>query len=188
MALPSRLALAVSCLLLLVLPVTAQQAPRSKARSRQQPATPTQPEAVVPQSQIVTARSAAAQTADEEGRTALPLKVSKTISFREIGPAVSGGRIPAVTGVPGQPFTYYVGTADGGVFRTVDGGITWKALFQHEAVASIGDIEVDPSNAGVIWVGTGESKVRNDVSFGNGVYKSTDAGTHWKHMGLDGTY
>lgn len=187
MALPSRLTLVVCISLLISFPVTGQQTSR-KNKSRPQPSTQEQQQPALQQSQIVTPRAAAPQTADEEGRTALPMKVAETISFREIGPAISGGRVPAVSGVPGQPFTYYVGTADGGVFRTNDGGITWKALFQHEAVASIGDIAVDPRNPDVLWVGTGESKVRNDVSFGNGVYRSTDGGTHWTHMGLDASY
>jgi photosystem II stability/assembly factor-like uncharacterized protein len=185
MAMPSRLTLAVCLCLLLSFPLAAQQ--RTK-RSHPQANTQAQQEPAAPESQIVTPRSAGPQAADEEGRTLLPLKVEKTISFRQIGPAISGGRVPAVAGVPGQPFTYYVGTADGGVFRTTDGGITWKALFQHETVASVGDIAVDPGNPDILWVGTGESKVRNDVSFGNGVYRSTDAGTHWKHMGLDASY
>ena len=184
MALPSRLTLAVFFLLSSIFPLTAQQGPRTK-KSRPQP--DEAPKAAGQESQIVTARAADTQTADEEGRSLLPLKISKTISFREIGPAISGGRVPAVAGVPGQPFTYYVGSADGGLFRTNDGGITWKALFQHETVASIGEVAVDPSNPDILWVGTGESKARNDVSFGNGVYRSTDGGTHWKHMGLDAT-
>ncbi len=125
------------------------------------------------------------QKADDQGRTRLPMLVRKSVSFREIGPAISGGRIPAVAGVPHNPDLYYVGTAAGGVFRTRDGGITWKALFQHESVASIGALAVDPQNSEVLWAGTGEGNVRNQVSFGNGIYKSTDAGDHWKHMGLD---
>jgi photosystem II stability/assembly factor-like uncharacterized protein len=128
------------------------------------------------------------QKADEEGRTRLPMEVRKSVSFREIGPAISGGRIPAVVGVAGNPDTYYVGTADGGVFRTSDGGISWKALFQHESVAAIGALAVDPQNPDIVWAGTGEANVRNTVSFGNGVYKSTDGGRHWKRMGLEGTF
>jgi len=188
MALPGRLAVVVCSVLLLVLSATAQQTSQRKPRQGQQPATAAQPQPASEESQIVATRAAGPQTADEEGRTLLPIKVAKSISFRQIGPAVSGGRVPAVAGVPGQTFTYYVGTADGGLFRTNDGGITWKALLQHETVASIGSIAVDPGNPDVIWVGTGESKVRNDVSFGNGVYRSTDGGTHWTHLGLDGTY
>ncbi|TCK75578.1 WD40/YVTN/BNR-like repeat-containing protein [Acidipila rosea] len=137
---------------------------------------------------IVSAAQAGPQTADQQGRTRLPMEVQKSISFREIGPAISGGRVTAVAGVPGKSEVYYVGAADGGVFRTTDGGVTWKALFQHQSVASIGALAVDPVNPQVIWAGTGEANIRNDVSFGNGIYKSTDGGTHWKHMGLDGSF
>ena len=169
-----------------ILPAAAQQSSRSKQKRPQPAQTAEQNSAET--TPIVSARAAGPQTADDEGRTQLPLKVSKTISFREIGPAISGGRVAAVAGVPGESSTYYVGTADGGVFRTNDGGITWKALFQHESVASIGSIAIDPLDPETVWVGTGESKARNDVSFGNGVYKSTDGGNHWKHLGLDNTF
>ena len=93
-----------------------------------------------------TSSEAGPQKADDEGRTRLPMEVRKSVSFREIGPAISGGRVTAVVGVAGNPDLYYVGAADGGVFRTTDGGITWKALFQHESVASIGALAVDPLN------------------------------------------
>jgi photosystem II stability/assembly factor-like uncharacterized protein len=128
------------------------------------------------------------QMANDQGRTELPMVVRKSIAFREIGPAISGGRVTAVAGVAGNPLIYYVGAADGGVFRTSDGGITWKAYFQHQPVASIGAMAVDPQNADVVWIGTGEANVRNDISFGDGVWKSTDGGAHWQHMGLDHTF
>ena len=134
------------------------------------------------------ATEAGPQKADDEGRTRLPMEVRKSVSFREIGPAISGGRVPAVVGVPGNPDLYYIGAADGGVFRTNDGGITWKALFQHESVMAIGALAVDPMNSNIVWAGTGEANVRNTVSPGNGIYKSTDGGGHWKRVGLDGTY
>jgi hypothetical protein len=92
------------------------------------------------------ANEAGPQKADDEGRTRLPMEVRKSVSFREIGPAISGGRVTAVVGVAGNPNLYYVGAADGGVFRTNDSGITWKALFQHESVTSIGALAVDPQN------------------------------------------
>ncbi|MGH9656236.1 MAG: WD40/YVTN/BNR-like repeat-containing protein, partial [Bryobacteraceae bacterium] len=79
---------------------------------------------------------------------------------------------------------YYVGAAAGGVFKSTDGGITWKAIFQKEPVASIGSIALAPSNPNLVWVGTGESKPRNDVIDGAGVYFSPDAGHSWKFMGL----
>ncbi|MDE3126998.1 MAG: hypothetical protein KGL38_03275 [Gemmatimonadota bacterium] len=137
--------------------------------------------------QIVTPRPAGPQQADHDGRTLLPMKVARSIAFRPIGPAVSGGRVAAVAGVPGDNETYYVGTADGGVFRTTNGGITWTAEFQHQHELSIGALAVDPNNADVVWAGTGEANVRNNVSFGDGIYKSTDGGEHWTHLGLDAT-
>src|SRR5271167_2085440 len=116
-----------------------------------------------------TPNQAGPRKADDEGRTRLPMEVRKSVSFREIGPAISGGRVSAVAGVSGNSEIYYVGAADGGVFRTNDGGMTWKALFQHESVASIGALAVDPVNPEIVWAGTGESNVRNNVSFGDGV-------------------
>ena len=134
------------------------------------------------------AEQAGPQQEDAQGRTQLPMKVSAGIHFREIGPAISGGRVAAVVGVPGNPDTYYVGAADGGIFRTQNGGTTWQALFQNQPVASIGALAIDPRNSAVIWAATGEANVRNDVSYGDGVYQSTDAGLHWKHLGLDHTF
>jgi photosystem II stability/assembly factor-like uncharacterized protein len=133
-------------------------------------------------------KPAGPQKADDQGRTRLPMEVRKSVSFREIGPAISGGRVTAVAGVAGDPKIYFVGSADGGVFRSNDGGMTWKALFQHQDVASIGALAVDPQNPGVVWAGTGEANVRNDISFGDGIYKSTDGGAHWSHTGLEQTF
>jgi photosystem II stability/assembly factor-like uncharacterized protein len=142
----------------------------------------------VPQANAATSGVAGPQTANSKGRTVLPMPVSKSIAFREIGPAITGGRVPAVAGVPGNANVYYVGAADGGIFRTNDGGLTWKAEFQHEPVASIGALAVDPQNPSIVWAGTGEANVRNDVSYGDGVYKSTDGGAHWKLMGLKNSF
>ena len=134
------------------------------------------------------AQQAGPQQENSQGRTELPMKVSSNIHFRSIGPAISGGRVTAVAGVAGNPDIYYAGAADGGVFRTNDGGTTWTAEFQHEPVASVGALAVDPQNSSVVWIGTGEANVRNDISYGDGVWRSTDAGHHWKHMGLDHTF
>ncbi len=106
------------------------------------------------------------------------------LKFRNLGPAVAGGRVSAVVGVPGQPNIYYVAGAAGGVFKTTDSGLTWKPIFEKESTASIGAIAIAPSNPNLIWVGTGESKPRNDVVTGKGVFLSTDAGATWKQMGL----
>ena len=107
------------------------------------------------------------------------------VPFRHIGPI--GNRVPAVVGVPGDPSTYYVGAASGGVFATRDGGVTWKPIFDDQPAASIGSLAVAPSDPNVLWVGTGETFIRSNVSIGNGVYRSTDAGRTFAHLGLDAT-
>ncbi len=109
------------------------------------------------------------------------------LEYRSIGPAIMGGRIADVEGVPGDPNVVYVASASGGLWKTTNGGVTWKPIFERQGTFSIGDIALAPSNPEVIWVGTGESNVRNSVSFGDGVYKSTDGGKTWQHMGLKDT-
>src|SRR5215472_12796870 len=108
----------------------------------------------------------------------------ENMRFRNLGPAVGGGRVTAVTGIPGKATVYYVGAAGGGVFVTQDGGLSWKPIFEKEASASIGAIALAPSNPNLIWVGTGEKNPRNDVVTGKGIYFSPDAGATWKFMGL----
>ena len=83
--------------------------------------------------------------------------------------------------------TYYVGAASGGVWKTIDGGLNWSPIFDNQEVHSIGAISVAPSDPMTIYVGTGESSIRSNVSIGNGVYKSEDGGETWKHLGLENT-
>jgi len=109
------------------------------------------------------------------------------LEFRNIGPSIMGGRVSDVEGVPGDLRIVYVGAASGGVWKTVDGGITWKPIFDDQPVSSIGDLALEPGNPEVLYVGTGESNLRNSVSFGNGVYKSTDGGASFRHLGLADT-
>lgn len=104
--------------------------------------------------------------------------------WRHIGP-FQAGRAVAVAGVPSQPNVFYQGAVDGGVWKTTNAGWTWKPVFDHEPVASIGAIAVAPSDPDVIYVGTGEADPRSQISYGDGVYKSTDAGKTWTHIGLD---
>jgi len=103
---------------------------------------------------------------------------------RSIGPAVMGGRIAAIDGVGESPATVWVGAASGGVWKSTDDGTTFKPVFD-EHTQSIGAIAVDPSKHDTVWVGTGESWMRNSVSVGTGVYKTTDGGASWKLMGLE---
>jgi len=109
------------------------------------------------------------------------------LKWRSIGPANMGGRTTVIEGVAGDPYTFYIGGADGGVFKTTNGGTTFKPIFDSQAVLSIGAITVAPSDSNVIWVGTGEGDPRNTASFGDGVYRSTDGGDTWKHLGLNET-
>lgn len=107
------------------------------------------------------------------------------LSFRNIGPAVMGGRIDDLAVLESNPAVFYVGSATGGLWRTVNNGTTWEVLFDDlDDVVSIGDIAIPPNDANTIWVGSGENNNRQSGSWGNGVYKSTDAGRTWKLMGL----
>ncbi|MGH9402476.1 MAG: VPS10 domain-containing protein [Terriglobia bacterium] len=107
------------------------------------------------------------------------------LQYRFIGPG--GNRVSAVVGVPGDLNVYYAGAASGGVWKSVDAGIHWKPVFDKESAQSIGDIAIAPSDPNIVWVGTGEPFIRSNVSIGDGVYKSTDGGQTWTHMGLEQT-
>jgi photosystem II stability/assembly factor-like uncharacterized protein len=109
-----------------------------------------------------------------------------SLRWRSIGP-FRGGRVNGVTGVRGQPNTFYFGSVGGGVWKSTNVGRTWTPIFDSQPVASIGALAVAPSNPNVIYVGTGETDVRSQISYGNGMYKSTDAGKTWAHIGLDDT-
>ncbi len=108
----------------------------------------------------------------------------KAMNWRCIGPATMGGRITAISVFEADPTTYYVATASGGLLKTVNNGVTFEHQFDKEATVSIGDVCVAPTDRNIVWVGTGENNPRNSVSYGDGVYKSTDGGKTWKNMGL----
>src|SRR5436305_15247760 len=108
------------------------------------------------------------------------------LHWRMIGP-FRAGRVNAVTGVIGQPETFYFGSVGGGVWKTMNTGRTWTPIFDSGTSASIGAIGVASSNPNVVYVGTGEADMRDSIQFGDGVYKSTDAGKTWKHIGLENT-
>jgi photosystem II stability/assembly factor-like uncharacterized protein len=105
------------------------------------------------------------------------------LQWRMIGP-FRGGRVVAVTGVPGDGTTFYFGSVGGGVWKTMDAGATWTPIFDGQPVASIGALEVAPSNPNILYAGAGESDIRSDLSSGDGVYKSSDGGKTWKNVGL----
>ena len=108
------------------------------------------------------------------------------LHWRLLGP-FRGGRVAAATGVPGRPNEFYFGAVNGGVWKSIDAGRVWKPVFDSQPIASIGAIAVAPSAPDVIYAGSGESTLRDSVGFGNGMYKSTDAGATWIHIGLEDT-
>ncbi len=109
--------------------------------------------------------------------------VFKSLQYRHIGPP--GNRINAIAGVAGDPNVIYAAAASGGIFKSTDGGLHWQPIFDDQPVMSIGALAVARSDANVVWVGTGDANIRPNIEIGNGVYKSTDAGATWSHVGLD---
>ncbi len=117
-------------------------------------------------------------------RNTVPESAIAKMTWRCIGPANMGGRITALAVVESDPTTYYVATASGGLLKTTNNGTTFSFVFEKEATVSIGDVAVAPSDPNVVYIGTGENNPRNSASYGDGVYKSTDAGKTWKNVGL----
>ena len=109
----------------------------------------------------------------------------KVPTWRFVGP--DGNRVIAVAGVPGEYKTYYAGAASGGLFKSTNGGIRWAPVTDSLRVSSISAIAVAPSDPNVVWFGTGETFLRSNISIGDGIYRSTDAGAHWQRMGLENT-
>src|SRR3981081_696658 len=116
-----------------------------------------------------------------------PTDKLKSLELREIGPAVMGGRIDDFAVVEGNPNVVFAGVASGGVWKTTNNGTTWTPVFDKEAVSTIGDIAIAPSDPSVVWVGTGEPNNRQSSSWGDGAYKSVDGGKTWQNMGLRAT-
>ncbi|HET9795852.1 MAG TPA: glycosyl hydrolase [Thermoanaerobaculia bacterium] len=142
---------------------------------------------------LATAFSADGAKTKKTAASAEPSKKSLSdrfegLQFRNIGP-YRGGRSTAVTGVRGQPLTFYFGGTGGGIWKTTDGGSNWEAMSDKDfKTGSVGSIAVSESDPNVVWVGMGESPIRGNVSNGDGVWKSTDAGHTWKNVGLKDTY
>lgn len=166
-------ALAVSLLLLAYpLAVSAQQAkPGPEAKSR-------------PKSKAELAKAQPAGAPASEPASLDTLVIPQSYKARSIGPAVMGGRVADIALDPTDPWTYYVGLGTGGIMKTTDNGQTFRAVFERESVAAIGAVAVAPSDAKVVWAGSGEANDRNSSSWGDGVYRSEDGGATWKNVGL----
>jgi photosystem II stability/assembly factor-like uncharacterized protein len=116
----------------------------------------------------------------------IPNELLSGLKWRLIGP-FRGGRVVAVAGVPGDSTTFYFGAVNGGIWKTTDAGTVWTPIFDSQPVGAIGALAVAPSDPKTLYAGTGESDIRSDLSSGSGVYKSTDAGSSWTHIGLEDT-
>jgi photosystem II stability/assembly factor-like uncharacterized protein len=116
----------------------------------------------------------------DDGPTRAPPEFEK-LKYRTIGPA-TGGRVSRVAGVAGDPYTYFAATSAGGVWKSEDGGMSFKPIFDDQPASSVGSIAVAASDPNVVYVGTGEANIRGNVAAGNGIYRSTDAGRTWKHV------
>src|SRR5580700_2706367 len=130
--------------------------------------------------------TAPALTTSAAGAQRLPASYFTALHWRLIGP-FRGGRALAVTGVPGEPNHFYFGAVDGGIWESLDAGRTWNPIFDDQDIGSIGAIAVAPRAPRTIYVGTGEADMRSDIAYGNGIYKSSDGGKSWTHLGLTDT-
>ncbi len=114
-------------------------------------------------------------------------EIFEGLHWRSIGPAVFGGRVVDVAGVPGNPNVIYVAHSSGGLWKSTNGGTTFNSVFNDGNTLALGAIALDPNNPNVVYAGTGEGTVRNTASYGDGIYKTTDGGKTWKHLGLENT-
>ena len=134
---------------------------------------------------LASARAETAATSTATAADAAKPDPFKALQFRYIGPP--GNRVSAVVGVPGDNNVYYAGAVAGGVFKSTDAGASWGPVFDDQSAQSIGSLAIAPSDHSVVWAGTGEAFIRSNVSIGDGIYKSTDAGKNWTRMGLEKT-
>ncbi|MCK5447652.1 MAG: glycosyl hydrolase, partial [Gemmatimonadetes bacterium] len=126
------------------------------------------------------------ENGDENGgRPSLDSSLLKGLEFRAIGPALTSGRIGDLAILPDHPTTWYVGVSSGGVWKTVNAGVTWKPIFDSYDSYSIGAVTVDPNDPLVVWVGTGENNSQRSVGYGDGLYKSIDGGHSFDLVGLE---
>ncbi|HEX9009773.1 MAG TPA: hypothetical protein VF804_05360, partial [Holophagaceae bacterium] len=126
----------------------------------------------------------AAPPAKDQPATPWKASAFEGLAFRNLGPALTSGRVADLAVDPSHPDTWYVAAASGGLWKTTNGGTTWTPVFDKEASYSLGCVTLDPKDPLTVWVGTGENNSQRSVSYGDGLYKSTDGGKHWENVGL----
>src|SRR5688572_128516 len=138
-------------------------------------------------SRIAAGSVLAASAAGAQVTTAIDANAFSALQWRPIGPVQMGGRITDVEGIPSPSKTFYIAAAAGGVWKTINNGVTFFPVWTGDRVISMGDMAIAPSDTNQVWLGTGEEDSRNSISPGGGIYKSTDGGVTWKDMGLHNT-
>jgi len=185
-------AVAASLLLIVQAPSLSAQPPQDKKAQppKSEQITDLEKQIASMQKKLEAMKAAQTTTAKKVSPTqlSLPEEWTKAFRWRSIGPASMAGRITAISVFPGDPSIFWAATASGGLIKTENNGISFEHQFDKENTVSIGDVCVAPSDKNIVWVGTGENNPRNSVSYGDGIYKSTDGGKTFKHMGLKETY
>lgn len=136
---------------------------------------------------VATQQATTQEAATEESPARLDSATLAGFRWRSIGPANMGGRVADIVGIPSPSRTFYVALAGGGIWKTTNAGTSFRPIFTHERVISMGALAIAPSDTNIVWAGTGEPNSRNSISPGGGIYKSTDGGESWKLMGLEKT-
>src|SRR6266581_4475372 len=169
------------CLILSALPLIVIAQDDDKAQPQATPAQRPSPEAAKPD-----AAKRPEQASEDESKPRDPMSTPtfNGLKFRSIGPAFTSGRVIGFAVEPNNPSHFFVASASGGVWKTVNHGTTWTPVFDQEGSYSIGAIALDPKNPLTVWVGTGENNSQRSVSYGNGLYRSDDGGKTWKNVGL----
>jgi photosystem II stability/assembly factor-like uncharacterized protein len=136
---------------------------------------------------LAAAPAAPAGPASAQERRPPVRELYRELTFRSIGPAVTGGRVHDVEALPFDPATIYLAAASGGIWKSTDKGTTWRSVFDHEATSTFGDLAISRSHPHILYAGTGEQNNRQSSSWGSGVYRSDDGGESWRHLGLTDT-
>jgi photosystem II stability/assembly factor-like uncharacterized protein len=172
-----------ACLLIFFFSIAFAQSTQTPAQHQEERKPAKQP-VTAPQKKTTSKPAAQPQAPSAPGQ--VDERLFSAMRWRQVGP-FRGGRVLAVTGVPGEPNVFYFGGASSGVWKSTDAGTSWQPLFDKQPIASIGAIAVAPSDHNILYVGSGEACIRGNISYGNGVYKSVDAGRTWKNVGLKDT-